>query len=89
MKAGTTGAFRVPGENDKKRRVVGFCAEMGVCVGNKYFEHKSLLTYAGMATGQDGLEVKSMIEGYVAICARYEGSERNGTRSLRSPCCTL
>ena len=31
-----TGAFtrRVPGKNDNGRRVVEFCAERGLCVGN-------------------------------------------------------
>ena len=27
--------------------------------------------------------------GYAALCAGCEGSERNGMRPLRSPCCTL
>ena len=42
VRAGITGAFGVPGENDDGRRVVEFCAERGLSVGNKYFEHKSL-----------------------------------------------
>ena len=33
-RAGITGVFRVPGENDNGRRVVEFCAERGLCVGN-------------------------------------------------------
>ena len=30
-----TGALGVPGENDKGRRVVEFCAERGICVGSR------------------------------------------------------
>ena len=33
-RAGITGAFGVTGENDSGRRVVEFCAERGLCVGN-------------------------------------------------------
>ena len=33
-RAGITGAFEVPGENDNGRRVVKFCEERGLCVGN-------------------------------------------------------
>ena len=35
--------------------------EMGLCVGNTYFKHRSLHKYTRVARGQDGLEVKSMI----------------------------
>ena len=41
-RAGITGAFGVQGENDNGRRVVEFCEESGLCVGNTYFKHKSL-----------------------------------------------
>ena len=34
VKAGTTDAFGDPGENENGRRVVEFCVEMGLCVGN-------------------------------------------------------
>ena len=33
-----------------------------MCVGNSYFEHKSLSKYTKVARGQDGVEVKSMID---------------------------
>ena len=33
-RAGITGAFGVPGENDNGRRVVEFCEERRLCVGN-------------------------------------------------------
>ena len=33
-RAGIIGAFGVPGENDNGRRVVEFCAERELCVGN-------------------------------------------------------
>ena len=38
------GAFGVPEENDNGR-VVEFCAERGLCVGNTYLEHKYLQNY--------------------------------------------
>ena len=34
LRAGITGAFKVPGENEKGRRVVEFYAERRLCVGN-------------------------------------------------------
>ena len=34
MRDGIIGAFGVPGENDNDRRVVEFCAERGLYVGN-------------------------------------------------------
>ena len=39
-----------------------FCAERGLCVGNTYFEHKNLHKYTRVARGQDGVEVKGMID---------------------------
>ena len=62
MRASITGAFGVPGENENGRRVVEFCAERGLCVDNTHFEHKSLHKYTRVARGQDGEEVKSMID---------------------------
>ena len=35
-RASITGAFGVPGENDNSRRVVEFCEERGLCVGNTF-----------------------------------------------------
>ena len=43
------------------KRVVELCAERGLCVGKTYFGHKSLNIYASVESGQDGMEVKSMI----------------------------
>ena len=60
MRAGITGAFGVPGENDNDRRVVEFC-KRGLCVGNTYFKYSSLHKYTRVARGQDGVEVKRMI----------------------------
>ena len=54
--------FGIPGENDEERRVMEFYAERGLCVGNTYFEHKSLHKYTRVAREQDGIEVKSMID---------------------------
>ena len=61
MRANITGAFGAPGENDNGRRVVVFCAERVLYVGNTYFEHQSLHMYTRVTRGQDGVEVKSMI----------------------------
>ena len=33
-----------------------------MCVGNTYFRHRSLHKYTRVAKGQDGVEVKSMID---------------------------
>ena len=41
VRASITDAFGVPLENDNGRRVVKFCAERVLCVGNTYLEHKS------------------------------------------------
>ena len=38
---GITGAFGVPGENDRGRRAVEFCAERELSVSNTYFKHRS------------------------------------------------
>ena len=35
-RSGITGAFGVPRKNDNGRRVVEFCAERGLCVGNTF-----------------------------------------------------
>ena len=60
MRAGITGAFGIPGENENGRGVVEFCDERRVCVGN--FKHKNLHKYTRMAWSQDGVEGKSMID---------------------------
>ena len=38
-----------------------FCAERGLCVGNTYFELRSLHNYIMVARGQGGVRVKSII----------------------------
>ena len=43
-------------------RVIDLSAEKGLCLGNTYFEHKSLYRYTRLARGQDGVEVISMID---------------------------
>ena len=75
--------------------MVEFCAERGLCVGNTYFEYKSLHKYTGVPRGQDGVEVKDRIDlvlvkrGYGTLCAGCKGSERDGTQPLRPLCCTV
>ena len=44
-----TGVFGIPGENDNGRRVMEFCAERGLCVGNTYSKHRSLHKYTRVA----------------------------------------
>ena len=39
-----------------------FCVEKGLCVGNAYFEHKSLHKCIRVAKGQDGVGLMSMID---------------------------
>ena len=55
MRASITVGFLVPGENDIGRRVVEFCGERGVCVGNTYFKHRSLHKYTRVARAQGGV----------------------------------
>ena len=43
------------------KRVVEFCAERGLCVGNTYFEQRSLQKYTRVARDQERVEVKRMI----------------------------
>ena len=61
-KVGITSAFGVPGENDNGRRVVEFCEEKGVYVGNIYFKHRSVYKYTRVAEGEGDVETKSMID---------------------------
>ena len=61
-RAGITGAFGVPGENNIGRRMVEFGEERRLCVGNTYFKHRSLHKYTRVAEGRDGVEVKSMTD---------------------------
>ena len=45
-----SGYFGVPRENyNGKKKVVDFCAERGMCVGNAYFKYKSLCKYTRVA----------------------------------------
>ena len=44
------------------RRVVVFCAERDVCVGNTHFKHRRLHKYKKVARFQDGVEIKGMID---------------------------
>ena len=71
-----------------------FCPERRLCVGNTYFKHRSSHKYKKVAMDKDGVEVKGIIDLvlvkkiWCTMC-RSEGSERNGTRPLRSPCGTV
>ena len=65
------------------------------CVWVKYtLNTMSLHKYTRVAKSQDGMEVKSMIDLVLVKkgmlhCEKCEGSERNGMRHLRTPCCTV
>ena len=61
-RAGITGAFRVRGENGNGRRLVEFCEESGLCMGNTYFKHRTLYKYTRVARSRDAMEIKSMID---------------------------
>ena len=61
-RVGITDAFGVPEENDNGRKVVQFFAERGLCGGNTYFKHRSLHKYKRVVRGQDGVEIKSIID---------------------------
>ena len=61
-RAGITGAFGIPGENDDGRRVVEFCEEKVLCVGNTYFKHRSLYKNQRVAKDQNGAEIRGMID---------------------------
>ena len=39
-----------------------FCAERRLRVGNTYFKHRSLHKYTRVTRGQDGVEIKSMLD---------------------------
>ena len=61
-RAGITDAFGVTGENDNGRRVVEFCKERGLFMGNTYFKRRNVQKYTRVARGREGVKVKSMID---------------------------
>ena len=38
------------------------CSERGLCIGDTYFEHMSLHKYTRVGRGQDGVNLKSIID---------------------------
>ena len=62
VRVGITGSVEVPRENGNERKMVEFCTNRRVCVGNIYFKHKSLHNYTKVARGQDGIGLKNMID---------------------------
>ena len=87
LMAGMTGGFGVPGENDNGRRVIGICVERGISVSNSYFKHRSLYKHTRMPRGQDGVEVKGMIDLVLVNEAmlRYE----QNVRAVRGMVCNI
>ena len=61
---------------------------------NKYFEHKSLHRQTGVTRGQGQSGGKEHDrsgvgrERYATLLAGGDGTERDGMRPLRLPCCT-
>ena len=93
MKPSITGAFGLPGENDNDGRVV-FYTERGLCVGNTYLNTGVCIStqgWQGSRWSEDKEHDRSGAgeEEYAVLCARCEGSERNGSRPHRSPCGTM
>ena len=71
-----------------------FCTERGLCVGTIYFKYKCLHKYTRVARHLGGVEVKSLIDLVLVkkgmlLSAGWKGRESNGTRPLRSLCCTV
>ena len=67
-----------------------FAQKVGQCVGNTYFQHRSIHTYTRVARGRDGVDTEhdrssAGEEGYAAICAECEDGDRDGTRLPRPP----
>ena len=62
LRVAITGTSRVSLVKNSGKRMVDFCVEMGLCGGNTYFEYKSLHKLNKGTNGQDGMEVKSMID---------------------------
>ena len=56
MRENVIGVFGIPGENEKGRRAVDFCAEIG-CASNMYFMHKNVHKYTRTAIGLWGMEL--------------------------------
>ena len=48
--------------NDNGRRVIDFCVKKKLSTSNTYFEHRSLLKCTRVATDQDEVHVKNMID---------------------------
>ena len=78
--------FGIAGENDNGRRVIYFCDEEGLCVGNAYFEHKNLHKCIKVVINMTDLV---LINKDMSLFVGCESSERNRTRFFRSLCCSM
>ena len=47
VRGGISNTYGLPGENDNGRRVMKFCAERGLCVGNTYFDKGACISAQG------------------------------------------
>ena len=60
---------RTTRENDNGRRVVELCSERGLCIGNTYFEQRSLHENTWVVRGQEHDRSDTGEEGYAVVCA--------------------
>ena len=61
------------------KRMIDFCAERVLSVGDTYFEHNNLHKYTRVAGGNEDDRSR-----YAALCTSCENSMSNGARSFRS-----
>ena len=71
-------------------KVVDYCEERGLCVGNTYFKHRSLHMYTRAARVQNGVEIKSIIDLVlvkrdILRCAQDVRAMRGMGRGLSDP----
>ena len=81
MRSSVTGAFGVPGENDNER-IVEFMPEKGLCVGNKYFEHKGCKG-SRWNGGKEHYRFDAGQEECATLFTGCKGSEKHRTSPLR------
>ena len=55
-------AVRVSGGNENVRRLVSFCDERRLYVGNTYFKHKNIRKHTRAARGSDRMEAMSVVD---------------------------
>ena len=66
--------------------MVDFCAERELWVGSIYPNKVFTKVHEGGLGSRRSGGTKLDISGVRKLCAEFKGSNRNGTRTLRSPC---